>query len=105
MELPDLAGIPYALKDNICTKNMRTTCASRLMEFFNPVYEGTVVKKLKSSRGILIGKLNMDEFAIGSSGETSIFPHTKNPWSADRVPGALAADLLLRLLQIRFYSL
>lgn len=103
LKLPDLAGIPYALKDNICTKNMRTTCASRLMEFFNPVYEGTVVKKLKSSRGILIGKLNMDEFAIGSSGETSIFPHTKNPWSADRVPGgssggsaaSVAADQIL----------
>ncbi|HHU49767.1 MAG TPA: Asp-tRNA(Asn)/Glu-tRNA(Gln) amidotransferase subunit GatA [Clostridiales bacterium] len=102
-ELPDLAGIPYGLKDNICTRNMRTTCASRIMEYFSPVYEGTVVKKLRDSHAVLIGKLNMDEFAIGSSGETSIFPHTRNPWSADRVPGgssggsaaSVAADQLL----------
>ncbi len=103
LDLPDLAGIPYGLKDNICTKNMRTTCASRIMEHFNPVSEGTVVKKLKGSLAVLIGKLNMDEFAIGSSGETSIFPHTRNPWSTNRVPGgssggsatSVAADQLL----------
>lgn len=101
--MPDLAGIPYGLKDNICTKGIRTTCASRIMEYFNPIYEGTVVKKLKNAHAVLVGKLNMDEFAIGSSGETSIFPHTRNPWSGDRVPGgssggsaaSVAADQIL----------
>jgi aspartyl-tRNA(Asn)/glutamyl-tRNA(Gln) amidotransferase subunit A len=101
--MPDLAGIPYGLKDNICTKGIRTTCASRIMEYFNPIYEGIVVKKLKNAHAVLVGKLNMDEFAIGSSGETSIFPHTRNPWSGDRVPGgssggsaaSVAADQIL----------
>ena len=102
-ELHVLTGIPFALKDNICTRGIRTTCASRLMEQFNPSIDGAVVKKLKNAHAVLIGKLNMDEFAIGSSGESSIFPHTCNPWAADRVPGgssggsaaSVAADQVL----------
>jgi len=86
-ELPDLAGIPFALKDNICTRGMRTSCASRMMESFIPPFNATVADKLLNSHAILVGKLNMDELAIGSSGESSIFHHTRNPWNEERVPG------------------
>lgn len=86
-ELPDLAGIPYALKDNICTRGIATTCASRMLEFFVPPYNAAVADKLHESEGVLLGKLNMDEFAMGSSTETSYFQKTKNPYDLNRVPG------------------
>jgi aspartyl-tRNA(Asn)/glutamyl-tRNA(Gln) amidotransferase subunit A len=85
--LPPLAGMPIAIKDNICTKGVVTTCASKMLKSFVPPYESTASSKLWSSGGICLGKTNLDEFAMGSSTETSIFGVTSNPWNLNRVPG------------------
>ncbi|MEJ8306073.1 Asp-tRNA(Asn)/Glu-tRNA(Gln) amidotransferase subunit GatA [Saccharibacillus sacchari] len=82
-----LFGLPAGIKDNIVTEGLRTTCASQFLRNFDPVYDATVVKKLRAEDSVTIGKLNMDEFAMGGSNENSSFYPVRNPWNLDRVPG------------------
>lgn len=82
-----LAGVPIGIKDNICTKDQLTTCSSKILGNFKPPYNATVVERLQNAGMITFGKLNMDEFAMGSTTETSAFGATKNPWNTEKVPG------------------
>ncbi|MEH2084536.1 MAG: Asp-tRNA(Asn)/Glu-tRNA(Gln) amidotransferase subunit GatA [Nostoc sp.] len=86
-EIGLLAGIPVGIKDNMCTKGIPTTCASRILENFVPPYESTVTQKLADAGAVMVGKTNLDEFAMGSSTENSAYQVTANPWDLSRVPG------------------
>ena len=86
-----LAGVPAAIKDNMCTKGMRTTCSSKILENFVPTYTAEAVLNLEKAGAVILGKTNMDEFAMGSTTETSAYGVTRNPWNTEHVPGGSSA--------------
>jgi aspartyl-tRNA(Asn)/glutamyl-tRNA(Gln) amidotransferase subunit A len=105
-EAAPLTGIPLGIKDVLCTRDIPTTCGSRILEHFRPPYDATVIQKLQAQKAVMVGKLNMDEFAMGSTNEHSAYHVTRNPWDTTRIPGgssggagaAVASEMCLAAL-------
>src|SRR5262249_54144078 len=86
-QLGSLAGLPVAIKDLLCVRGQPTTCASKILQNYHPPYDAHVIERLRQADAVLIGRTNMDEFAMGSSTENSAFQITRNPWNLERIPG------------------